>query len=54
LGEQVAVLFQNEYERGNYSYNINSQDLTSGVYFVKIIIKNSKLYNFTKKIIILK
>lgn len=50
LGNLVSTISQgNEFEKGNHSININTSDLSSGIYYVSLTINGAKE---TKKIII--
>ncbi|MCX7876698.1 MAG: family 16 glycosylhydrolase [Melioribacteraceae bacterium] len=51
LGNEVEVLVNNFLTAGNYNYNFNTKDLTSGIYFYKLQVGN---YVQTKKMILLK
>ena len=51
LGKEIATLVDERKAIGNYSVIFNSNDLSSGIYFYKLI---SGTYSATKKMIILK
>lgn len=55
LGEEVAVLVNEEKDAGKYSLRFNAQELPSGVYLYKLDASGSSgEYNFVKKFILLK
>lgn len=55
LGEEVAVLVNEEKDEGKYSLRFNAQGLPSGVYLYKLNASGiSGKYNFVKKFILLK
>ncbi|RPI62808.1 MAG: T9SS C-terminal target domain-containing protein [Ignavibacteriales bacterium] len=51
LGEEIAVLINEEKTQGNYKVEFNGANLTSGVYFYKM---QTEEYTSTKKFILLK
>jgi hypothetical protein len=51
LGQEIATLLNEEKNAGSYEYNFNASDLTSGIYFYKIMSNN---YTATKKMILIK
>jgi len=50
-GKQAAVLASGKYSAGNHSVIFDGNDLSSGVYFVRL---NAGNRNFTKKCLLLK
>lgn len=55
LGEEVAILLNEEKDAGKYSLRFNAQELPSGVYLYKLNASGSSgEYNFVKKFILLK
>lgn len=56
LGEQVALLFNNDLTAGNHSITFNAKNLNSGVYFYKLEANGIDGQNFTstKKMILTK
>jgi len=53
LGQKIEVLYNGILNKGNYSYNFNAGNLTSGVYFYTLNIKD-KNKTITKKMLLLK
>ena len=51
LGKEIATLVNEEKLSGNYSIEFNAKNLTSGIYYCRIISNN---YSSTKKMILLK
>ena len=51
LGKEIAALVNERKSRGNYSIDLNSSKLPSGIYFYRLI---SGTYSSTKKMVILK
>lgn len=51
FGEKIKELVNSELKGGNYSFNIRSDELTNGVYFV---IMTTKAFTFTKSFVVLK
>ncbi|NWG27975.1 MAG: SBBP repeat-containing protein [Ignavibacteriaceae bacterium] len=55
LGEEVAVLVNEEKDTGKYSLKFNAKELPSGIYLYKLNASgNSGEYNFVKKFILLR
>jgi hypothetical protein len=51
-GEKVVDLINEEKEAGIYTFELNSKNLSSGVYLYRMTSSNG--YNLSKKLIILK
>lgn len=51
IGEKVKILFSGYHTGGKYEYNFNSNNLTSGIYF---IVLRSSNYTLNHKIVLLK
>ncbi len=51
LGEEVRTLVNEHQTAGNYKVNFNAENLSSGIYYYRIVSKN---YNAVKKMILLK
>lgn len=51
LGQQVAVLVDNNFDVGKHSVNFNASSLASGIYFYKLV---GNSVNITKKMILMK
>lgn len=51
LGTEISTIVNKELQAGNYKYNFNSQNLSSGVYFYKLI---TGKYSITKKMTLIK
>ncbi len=55
LGEKISTLINEQLKAGNYTFNFNAQNLSSGVYFYKILAKyNNGTFEKTNKMILLK
>ncbi|MFI5211458.1 MAG: T9SS type A sorting domain-containing protein [Ignavibacteria bacterium] len=57
LGKQVAVIVNQKMASGTYEYEWNAADLTSGVYFYTLDVKDSKskgIYRETRKMVLTK
>ena len=51
LGQEVAVVANNDFAVGNYTFNFDASNLTSGIYFYKLVGNN---VNMTRKMLLLK
>jgi beta-glucanase (GH16 family) len=51
LGEEIAVLVNKEQKPGNYSVQFDASEISSGIYYYKLLTNN---YSHTKKMIVLK
>ena len=51
LGQEVATIANQNFAAGNYTFNVDASNLTSGIYFYKLIGEN---VNLTKKMMLLK
>lgn len=51
LGQPVTTIVDKDLNTGHYSFNFNASDLSSGIYFYRLVAGN---YNVTKKMILLK
>lgn len=55
LGEKVSTLVNVQLKAGNYTYNFSAQNLSSGVYFYKLLAKhNNGTFEKTNKMILIK
>jgi hypothetical protein len=53
-GRLVKKLLNENLQPGEYNYNFNADDLTSGLYFYRLIINGSNSFSMTRKMILLK
>ncbi len=51
LGQEVATVANQDFAAGNYTFNFDASNLTSGIYFYKLVGNN---VNMTKKMMLLK
>jgi len=51
LGQEVATIVNKDFTAGKYSFNFDASNLTSGIYFYKLVGNN---VNMTKKMMLLK
>ncbi len=51
LGQEVAIIANQDFSIGKYTYNFDASNLTSGIYFYKLVGEN---VNLTKKMMLLK
>ena len=51
LGQEVATIISQDFSAGKYSFNFDANNLTSGIYFYKLVGEN---VNLTKKMMLLK
>jgi hypothetical protein len=53
-GRLIKNLLKENLQPGEYNYNFNAGDLSSGIYFYKMFVNGGQDYNNVKKMIILK
>lgn len=51
LGQEINTLVEKHFESGKYSVNFNAGELTSGIYFYKLVGENT---NITKKMLLMR